>query len=263
MSMTLNLCEHLLYEGRRFWTLGVDRRALRTFSHLAALPDLPSDVAEETQLRLAELSLKQRKFAKARRHLAVALAIEPANPESHFRLASSYAEDNRGDRQLAMRHFRRSVQLDPENPLYLCEAGLFAVGCGEIDQGLKWLRQAADLAPDDADVIGDVVRGLQEIGQEDEAKGIARAAFFRNSRNPRFQRLWNDIRFQQLRERQKRIQKGRIVRRAVAEGRICLPFLKLTVETPAGRKLVRRDGPSGTPPPHLRQMARLSRQKHA
>jgi tetratricopeptide (TPR) repeat protein len=263
MSRTLNLCEHLLYEARRFWTLGVDRRALRIFSHLAALPDLPSDMAEETQLRLAELSLKQRKFAKARRHLAVALALEPANPESHYQLASSHADDSRGDRKLALRHFRRSLELDPENPRYLCEAGLFAGRCGEIEQGLNWLRCAAELAPDDPDVIGDVVSGLQEQGHEDEARGIARAAFFRNSRNPRFQRLWNDFRFQQLRDRQKRVHNRRVVRRAEAEGRICLPFLKLTVETPAGRKLVRRDGPSGTPPPHLRHLARLSQQKHA
>jgi tetratricopeptide (TPR) repeat protein len=263
MSRTLKLCEHLLYEGRRFWTLGVDRRALRTFGHLAVLPDLPSAIAEETHLRLAELLLKQRKFAKARRHLALALAHEPASPECHYLLASSHAEDSRGDRKLAIRHYRRSLQLDPENALYLCGAGLFAVGCGEVEQGLEWLRRAVELAPDDAEVIGDVVHGLQEHGHVDEAMCIARAAFFRNSRNPGFQRLWNDFRFQQLRERQERIQKRRTVRRAVAEGRICLPFLKLTVDTPAGRKLVRRDGPSGTPPPHLRQLARLSRQKHA
>jgi len=263
MSRTLNLCEHLLYEGRRYSALGVDRRALRSFGHLARLRDLSPDIAEETQLRLAELSLKQRKFAKARRHLAAALAHDPTNPECHFMLACSHAEDPKGDRRLALHHYRRSVYLDPENPRYHCDAGLFAVEYGDAQGGLDWLRRAAELAPDDAEVIGDVVRVLKEQGCRDEAQCLARVAFFRNSRNPRFQRLWHDFRFQQLQERQRRSQKHQQVRSAVAEGSICLPFLKLTVQTPVGRKLVRRDGPSGPPPPHLVRLTRLPDQMHA
>jgi Tfp pilus assembly protein PilF len=263
MSRTLNLCEYLLYQGRRFWSLSIDRHALRTFSRLAVLPDLPSGIAEESHLRLAELYSRQRKFAKARRHLALALVQEPASPECHYLLACCHAEDSRGDRKLALRHFRLSVQLDPENARYHCAAGLFAVGWGKVEQGLAWLREAAELAPDDADIIDDVVRGLQQEGYEDEAIDIARAALFRNNRDPRFQQLWNNYRFEQLRAEQQRIQKRCLVRRAVLEGTICLPFLKLTVDTPAGRKLVRRDGPSGVRPPHLRHMSRTPQKKHA
>jgi predicted Zn-dependent protease len=263
MSRTLNLCEHLLYEGRRFWSLGVDRHALRTFSHLSRLGELPADIAEETQRRLAELYLKQRKFAKARRHLAAALSHDPNNPESHHMLACSHAEDQKGDRGLAMRHFRRCVQLDPENPRYHNDAGQFALRHGKSQQGLVWLRHAAELAPDDAEVIRDVVSSLQKCGYGTEAQCIARAAFFRNSRNPHFQRLWHDFRFQQLQAHQHRIQKRHIVRHAVAEGRICLSFQRLTVETPRGRKLVRRDGPSGPRPSHLLRSGILADQKHA
>ena len=263
MSRTLNLCEHLLYEGRRFWSLGVDRHALRTFANLSRLGELPADIAEETQRRLAELCLKQRKFAKARRHLAAALSHDPNNSESHHMLACSHAEDQRGDRGLAIRHFRQSVQLDPENPIYHRDAGKFALKHGKPQLGLAWLRRAVELAPDDAEVIRDVVSSLQKCGNSTEAQSIARAAFFRNSRSPHFQRLWHDFRFQQLQEHQHRVQKSRIVRHAVAEGRICLSFQRLTIDTPRGRKLVRQDGPSGPRPSHLLRSGIFANQQHA
>src|SRR5438876_324556 len=77
MSRTLNLCQHLLAQGRRFHRLGADQHALRTLTRLARLRELPSPIAEEAQGRLAELFLKQGKFARARRHLAAALAHRP------------------------------------------------------------------------------------------------------------------------------------------------------------------------------------------
>src|SRR5437660_6973194 len=57
MSRTLNLCEHLLSQGRHFQQLGVDHRALRSFTRLTGLRELPGPVAEEAQSRLAELLL--------------------------------------------------------------------------------------------------------------------------------------------------------------------------------------------------------------
>src|SRR5439155_18419222 len=144
--------------------------------------------------------------------------------------------------------------------VYHCDAGLFALKHGAVDEGLSYLRRAVELTPDDADIVGEVVRGLQKEGHQDEARQVARAALFRNGRAPRFQRLWNDCRFQELHDQQQRARKRRLARGAVAEGRVCLPFLQLTVETPTGRKLVRTDRPSRTPAPHLMRLARLSGQ---
>jgi tetratricopeptide (TPR) repeat protein len=230
MSRTLSLCEHLLYEGNRFRTLGVDRRALRIFGRLAGLRDLPGNIAEETQLRLAELCLKQRKFAKARRHLTAALAQDPANAECHFVLATSHAEDPKGNRRLAFVHYRRSVVLDPENALYHRDAGLFAIGHGHVEEGLKWLHLAVELAPDNPEVIGDVVQGLQDHEYIEEAQHIARSAFFRNSRNARFQRVWHEFRFRQLHQHQERIHKRLYTRRPAAPVNACLPFLKMRAQ---------------------------------
>ena len=263
MSRTLNLCQHLLAQGRRFHRLGADQHALRTLTRLARLRELPSPIAEEAQGRLAELFLKQGKFARARRHLAAALAHRPDHAPHHHLMAVALEEDLKGDRDLALEHHRRSVEFDPGNPCYQCDAGLFALRHGAADEALAYLRRAVELAPDDAALVGEVVRGLQDEGHFEEARQIARAALFRNGRDPLFQRLWNDCRFQELHHRQQRVQKRRLARRAAAEGRVCLPFLQLTVETPNGRKLVRRDGPSHTPAPHLLRLSRMSDRKHA
>jgi tetratricopeptide (TPR) repeat protein len=263
MSRTLNLCEHLLAQGRQYHTVGALDRAQRILTDLARLRDLPAHVAEETQSRLAELLLNQRQFARARRHLAAAMTHDANNPFYHHLMAVALEEDRNGDRDLALQHYRRCVELEPQEPVYLCDAGLFALKHGAVDEGLEYLRHTVELAPDDVDVIGEVVRGLQDHGHHDEARQIAKAALFRNGRDPHFVRVWNDCRFQELHHRQQRVRKKRIVRRAVAEGRICLPFLNLTVETTKGRKLIRTDGPSRTPPPHLLRFARLSGKKHA
>ena len=108
MSRTLNLCEHLLARGRQFCTVGAFDRAQRIFTGLARLRDLPDDVAEETQSKLAEFLLRERKFAKARRHLAAALEYDNLNPIYHHLMAIALEDDPRGDRNLALKHYRRS-----------------------------------------------------------------------------------------------------------------------------------------------------------
>ena len=58
MSKTLNLSEHLLERGRFLQGLGRTRDAMRVFGRLAGLRDLPAPMAEETQIRLAEMRLR-------------------------------------------------------------------------------------------------------------------------------------------------------------------------------------------------------------
>jgi tetratricopeptide (TPR) repeat protein len=263
MSRTLNLCEYLLYEGRRYYALGVDRRALQSFGHLARLRSLSPDIAEETQLYLAKLLLKQRNFAKARRHLTAALAHDSANPDCHYLLACCHEDDPKGNRRLALLHYRRCLKLDPDNPRYYCDAGIFALSQGHEQLGTKWLQHTADLTMDDSEVIDDVIRCLQEHGHHDKAQRVARTAFFRNHRNPAFQRLWQAFRYRLLQSEQRRSQGNSRIRRVPVDKKVRLPFLKLTIETPNGRKLVRQDGPSRTPPPHFIQLPTLPDQKHA
>ncbi len=73
MSTTLNLVDRLLARGRRLRQAGRTFDALSLFHRLAAFRELPTGVAEETQLHLAELRLDGRQFRRARRHLTAAL----------------------------------------------------------------------------------------------------------------------------------------------------------------------------------------------
>jgi Tfp pilus assembly protein PilF len=263
MSRTLNLCHHLLTQGRKYQAHGVTDRALRILLCLSRLRDLPPEIAAEAQARLAELQWKRRRFARARRHLAAALAHREDHAPYHHLLARILEEDRRGQSARALEHYRRAVELDPGNATYHVDAGVFALDHGHAEQGVSWLRRAVELAPEDVEVIGRVVRSLQDAGQADEARQTARAALFRNSRDRRFRQLWNDFRFQELHHRQQRVRKRRAIQHAVAEGRVCLSFEQMTVETANGRRVVRQDQPSRTPAPHFLRLARLSERKHA
>jgi tetratricopeptide (TPR) repeat protein len=236
---------------------------LRMLLCLSRLRDLPPEMATEAQARLAELQWKKRRFARARRHLTAALVHEENNAQYHHLMARILEEDRRGQAALALEHYRCAVELDPDNPTYHVDAGVFALNHGHGEQGLRWLRRAVELAPQDVEAIGRVVRSLQDAGQADEARQTARAALFRNSRDRSFRQLWNDFRFQELHRRQQRVRKRRAIQHAVAEGRVCLSFEQLTVETANGRRVVRQDRPSRTPAPHFLRLARLSERKHA
>jgi len=55
MSKTLNLARILLRQAQNCLDLGIAHEAKRRFERLAEFRSLPADVAEETQVRLAEL----------------------------------------------------------------------------------------------------------------------------------------------------------------------------------------------------------------
>ncbi len=50
-------------------------------------------------------------------------------------------------------------------------------------------RDAAGREPDNAVIVGNLAKGLRQTGKGDEARGVPRAALFRNARSPRFRRL--------------------------------------------------------------------------
>src|SRR5438046_2467787 len=116
MSTTLNLVDHLLLRGRRFQDLGRTHDARAVFGRLLGVHELPAPVAEEVQARLAELELQRHKYLRARRHLTAALAYQPANAHYHQLMAYALEEDDKGDPERALEHYRLSLQADPEQP---------------------------------------------------------------------------------------------------------------------------------------------------
>lgn len=254
MSRTLNLVDALLMMGRRHQELGRVHDALTVLARLAGFRELPRAVAEETQVRLAELQLRCRKYRRARRHLAVALRYDPANARYHYLMASALRQQDEEHWDRAAEHYRRSLELDPQQPACLAEFGLFAVRLGHTDEGLKCLRQALALEGDQPELLGKLAEALRLAGRADEARSELRAALFRNPRDRRFRQLWADFQFRQLRRQQKARQ---AIRREV-EGPVLLPFTAAPRPSSAGGrgKILRKDSPSPLQPPHGNQRVR-------
>ncbi len=265
MSMTLNLVDRLLAMGRKFQALGRDHDARQVLGRLARFGELPGPVAEETQVRLAEMLLKKRKFRRARRHLTAALVHQPDHARYHHLLATALDAEDRGDPERAAEHYRKSLELDPQQPRCLGEYGLLALRLGRTEEGLDALRRAAELAPDDARVLETVADGLRQEGLVDEARTLVRAALFRNPKDARFRKLRNDFEYAQLRqEQQARGLTGR-AGRAADDGPVLLPFVRPAPDALplGGTRKVRRHRAVPPPGPHLGRGSRQSDQKRA
>jgi tetratricopeptide (TPR) repeat protein len=267
MNPTLNLVDHLLAMGRRYQDLGQGRDALRIFTRLSSFRELPAEAAEEAQVRLAELQIKRRKYGRARRHLAIALRFQPDSARYHYLMAGALRAGDRGNLEKAAGYYRRSLELDPENVKCRAEFGLAAVRLGQTEEGLASLRQAVERAPDDADVVGKLAKGLRLAGRSDEARAALRAALFRNPRAPRFRKLWSEYQYQHLRREQEAGRMGRKGPRANNDEPVLLPFLRVTTDAPAttgagSPTILRHDEPVPAVGPHSHWPARRNSQRH-
>jgi tetratricopeptide (TPR) repeat protein len=262
MSMTLNLVDRLLARARHLRAVGRTADALSLFERLAGFRELPGPAAEETQAHLAELHLRGRRFHRARRHLTAALGHRPDSARYHYLMARAVNGGAAADPRRAAEHYRRSLELNPDQPRCLCAYGTLALELGRREEGLECLRRAAELAADDPEIVRQVAAGLRQAACADEALAVLRAARFRNPRDARFRKLWGDFQFQQLR-REQDIARAR-AEHAGDDGPVLLPFLRLTAcEAPRARKVVRHDAPAPLPPPHGAGSSRLPPQRHA
>jgi tetratricopeptide (TPR) repeat protein len=253
MHVTINLFDHLLETGRRYQEVGRHQDAVRVLTRLSSFRQVPAEVAEEAQARLGELHLKRRKFARARRHLTAALRHRPNEARYHHLMGRACQEEDRGDLERATKHYRRSLELDALAVPCLVDFGLLAIRLGRHQEGLARLREAVALAPDDPTVTAKLVKGLRHLGQPDEARAEVRAALFRNSRDPRFRRLWNEYQFRELRQKQQ-------ARRHHAaddanDEPVLLPFVRPAANEP---RTIRHDGPATVAPPHKPRTPRRS-----
>lgn len=231
MSRTLHFFNCLVAQGRHLQQLGLAREALGHWNRLAKMKSLPTAVAEEAQNRLGELQMQRERYARAGRHFSAALAHQPDNAHYHYLLAQAIEEDPKGKAETALEHYERALQLDPDQPAYLAGFGRLAVELDREAEGLTALRRAAELSPDDPDVMLTVVDGLGTILPE-EAERLLRFSLFRNPRDSRFRKLWSDFQFQRVVAEQEMSKKPF----PSNEGATCLPFAPVTdaAKTPPG-----------------------------
>lgn len=200
----INLVDGLLSHGRRLHEAGQLSRAAGILKRLVAFQELPAATAEEAQSLLADIQFRQGRFTRARRHLRAALAHSPTSADYHHRLALALEEDPEANPSHAINHFRRCIKLDPRNPHYWCDYAYACINAEEMEKGLKALRKAHRLAPDDAEVLSIIVHALRNEGHEGEAKQMLRSALFRNPKDSRFRNLWDRFQFDLLFDRQQK-----------------------------------------------------------
>ena len=260
MSMTLNLVDRVLARARHLRAVGRTDDALSLFERVAGFRDLSAAAAEETQVQLAELHLRRRRFRRARRHLTAALAHRPDSARYHYLMGRAVNGGSAADPRRAAEHYRRSLELKPDQPRCLCAYGTLALQLGRREEGLTCLRRAVELAPDDPETVRQAAAGLRQANEAGEALAVLRAAHFRNPHDARFRKLWADFQFRQLRREQ---ETARLGDEDGDEGPVLLPFVRLTAAAPRERKIIRHDAPAPLPPPHGAGSTRLPPQRHA
>ena len=266
MSTTLKLVDRLLARGRHFQALGCDSDALHLLGRLAAFRELPTEVAEETQARLAEIQLRHNRPRKARRHLTAALRHQPGSARYHLLMARAVDADRQADPERALEHYQRALEVDPNQPECLSECGLLGVRLGQSEEGLRNLRRAVELGPDDPRMVQRLAKGLCLLRRGEEARLALLAALVRHPRDVRFRKLWDDFRFDQLRLHQEAMRLAQQGDDAADAASRILPFVRpVRAARPGGATplIIRRDDASSTPPPHLTRPARLPRHRHA
>jgi tetratricopeptide (TPR) repeat protein len=218
----LNLAEGLLWMGRTQQQLGRTRDALTILSRLTRFRELPPGVAEETQARLGEIQLQRKRFRRAGRHFTVALRYDPDNARYHQLLAASLRDQGKEQYERAAEHYRRALELNPEQVESLTGLGLLYLRMGKTDEGIAQLRKAVDHRANEPEVLAKLVKGLRWAGRSEEARQALRVGLFRNPRDRRFQQLWADFQFHQLRREQLRRRQKKGSRNQ--EGPVLLPF---------------------------------------
>ncbi|MBL8792688.1 MAG: tetratricopeptide repeat protein [Planctomycetia bacterium] len=262
MSELLPLFDRLLTLGRHFQQIHRPQEALHYLGRLAAFPQVPAALAEESQARLGEIQLGRKRYRRARKHLAIALLYRPESARYHYLLGSALAKGRHAEPERALEHYRKAVELDTEQPRWLAEFGLLCVQQGETDEGLGALMQAVQQAPNDPDVVGRLVKALCLAGRRAEAKDVLRAARFRNPRDGRFRLLWQVFMFKQLHRKQTGERRAQQRSWMSDEGPALLPFRLPTTEPQSEGPLRREDEPEALPGPHLHRPQRRPDWKH-
>jgi hypothetical protein len=135
-------------------------------------------------------------------------------------------------------------ELVPQDAAQRSKAGLACVRAGDHEEGLRFLREAADQAPSDFAITRRLVKGLVEAGQPDEAERVIQVARFAFPRCGRLLGLLGKLRGGQIRAAEAQ---------QADEGPTILPFLRVEGPPP------RRDTMAATlAGPHLVRLRRRS-----
>jgi tetratricopeptide (TPR) repeat protein len=260
MNQTINLVDRLLSQGRQLAFMGRSVEARRRLDKLLAFPDVPVAQRVEAHQLLADIHIDGQCYRKARRHLLAALGLQPECAETHYRLAVTLDLDPEVEPKKAARHFRKALELKPDEASYWSGYGQICLRIGKEKAAYGAFIAAADLAPMDVAIVDEIADGLCFLGKEEDARSVLTAARFRLGHDAELEQLWNRFRFLQLHREQQTARR----RQALAEGEaVILPFVpsrEARDTSGLGEPIILRHDRFSAPKPHT---ARLNDPKRA
>jgi len=252
MSKMLSLVHSSWMAARSSAERGRRSDALSQLTRLLARPDLPIPIAADAHRLAAELSIDAEQYAKARRHLRAAAALQPANAKTYYLAGRAQEADPEGDDRRAARRFRKAATLAPENRRYLAAFGRAAVRAGVVRAGTRAMLAAANAGPDDLGVVSVVVEGLLEANRVRAARKVLTTARFLCPRSRELRALWERTRYETARAHQ-RATRMTLARLDDQDSRSALlPFVRLFPSAPMTGVSVRKDVVSFPRPHHPR-----------
>lgn len=257
MNPSINLLERLLAQGRRLLDMGRRIDARRRLEKLLAFAEVTEAQRVEAHRMLGEIYADAQCFRKARRHLVAALGLNPNSAEIHFQLALTLDLDPDIEPKRAAKHFRKALENKPDEARYWSGYGQICLRLGKDKAAYGAFIAAADLAPNEIDIIDEIADGLCFLSREEEARSVLMAARFRLGHAADLERLWNRFRFLELHRKQQAARRSK----ELAEGAaVILRFVpaKETSEPKGESGILRYDRPS-RPAPHSTRQPGMNR----
>jgi tetratricopeptide (TPR) repeat protein len=151
---------------------------------------------------LADLLVGDRQFARARRLLSVLMCCHPNRAKHFYRFARALHRDQKSDPARAAKYYKQALDLDPAQPKWWSAYGKLLTEIGRPAEAVAAHKRALELANNEPAMIKRAVEALCLNDQSDEARQLLIDARFRNPRDPRFRKIWNDFQFTQAAESQ-------------------------------------------------------------
>ena len=127
-----------------------------------------------TYLVLGRLRLKLEQWSQAQQWFTKCLSLDPFIAEAHLGLWWSLS--HQGRQAEGIEHLRKSIEIDPSNPLAVSEHGIWLAERGRFREAEKRLRTSRCLSPDRPEAHYNLGVVLMELERAPGAKGYASEA---------------------------------------------------------------------------------------
>jgi Flp pilus assembly protein TadD len=238
MSRMLNFYEAVWATARQQALQGRSVEALASLQPVLVGMDAPERLRVLAHRLAGRLLFNQADFRRSRKHLRIALRLEPHHADTIYDLGRSWDYDSFGSDRYALIYYRKALRLKAKSPRFMAAYGRALVRNDRAALGVKHLIRAFKLAPKEAFVVRAVVEGLLDAQQFRRAERVLQQAQFHSPRSEPIKALAKEMRFK-FRQVQQRANRDE-------------PAI-LTFPGVNG-SVYRRDVPSGPPVlrPHLR-----------